>query len=81
MELEMDKLAVFFAGSILITMATVVIAAGIILVNNLLHKYWKPMTWFKYEYKSVFFDPKTGEQFHKPEPEPQEPMLETKDKK
>ena len=75
----MDKLAVFFAGSILITMATVVIAAGIILVNNLIHKYWMPVIWFKYEYKTVFFDPKTGEQFH--EPEPQEPMLETKDKK
>ena len=73
----MDKLAVFFAGSILVTLGMVVIASGIILVNNLIHKYWKPVTWLNYEYKTVFFDPKTGEQFHKPD----EPTLDTKDKK
>jgi hypothetical protein len=72
----MDKLAVFFAGSILVTMGMVVIAAGVILINNLVHKYWKPVTWFKYEYKPVFYDPKTGEQLVK-----EEPILETKDKK
>jgi len=75
----MDKLAVFFAGSILVTLGMIIIASGIILVNNLIHKYWKSVTWFKYEYKTVFFDPKTGEQYHKPELE--EPTLETKDKK
>ena len=76
----MDKLAVFFAGSILVTLGMIVIASGIILVNNLIHKYWKSVTWFKYEYKPVYFDPKTGEQFVKPDP--QEPTLEeTKDKK
>jgi len=75
--MDMDKLAVFFAGSILVTMGMVVIAAGVILINNLVHKYWKPVTWFKYEYKPVFYDPKTGEQFAKSE----EPTLETKDKK
>ena len=77
--MEMDKLAVFFAGSILVTLGMIVIVSGIILVNNLIHKYWKPVTWFKYDYKAVYFDPKTGEQFHKSDP--QEPTLETKDKK
>lgn len=71
----MDKLAVFFAGSILVTMSMVIIAAGIILINNLLHHYWKPMTWFKYEFKPVYFDPKTGEQLVK-----EDSTLETKDK-
>ena len=75
--MEMDKLAVFFAGSILVTLGMIVIASGIILVNNLIHKYWKSVTWFKYDYKTVYFDPKTGEQYHTPE----EPTLETKDKK
>lgn len=74
--MEMDKIAVFFSGSILVTMSMVVIAAGIILINNLLHRYWKQVVWFKYEYKSVFFDPKTGEQLVK-----EDPILETKDKK
>jgi hypothetical protein len=75
--MEMDKLAVFFAGSILVTLGMIVIASGIILVNNLIHKYWKSVTWFKYDYKTVYFDPKTGEQYHKPE----EPAVETKDTK
>jgi len=74
--MDMDKLAVFFAGSILITISMVIIAAGIILINNLVHRYWKQVTWFKYEYKPVYFDPKTGEQLLK-----EEPILETKDKK
>ena len=73
----MDKLAVFFAGSILVTLGMIVIVSGIILVNNLIHKYWKSVTWFKYDYKTVYFDPKTGEQYHKPE----EPAVETKDTK
>jgi hypothetical protein len=74
--MDMDKLAVFFAGSILITISMIIIAAGTIVINNLVHRYWKPVTWFKYEYKPVYFDPKTGEQLLK-----EEPILETKDKK
>jgi len=74
--MEMDKIATFFAGSILVTMGTVVIAAGIILINNLIYKHWKPVTWFKYQYKPVYFDPKTGEQMVK-----EEPTIEIKDKK
>jgi hypothetical protein len=74
--MEMDKLAVFFAGSILVTLGIIVIALGIILINNLIHKCWKPVTWFRYEYKPIYFDPKTGEQLVK-----EEPILETKDKK
>lgn len=61
----MDKIAVFFAGSILITLGMVVIAAGVIVINNLIHQYWKQVVWFKYEYKPVYFDPQTGEQLVK----------------
>jgi hypothetical protein len=74
--MEMDKVAVFFAGSILVTMGMVVISAGIILVNNLIHKYWKPVTWLKFQYQAVYFDPKTGEQLVK-----EEPVLNTKETK
>ena len=73
--MDMDKLAVFFAGSILITISMIIIAAGTIVINNLIHRYWKPVTWFKYEYKPVYFDPKTGEQLDK-----QEPTLEKAEK-
>lgn len=74
--MEMDKVAVFFAGSILVTMSMVVISAGIILVNNLIHRYWKPVTWLKFHYQPVYFDPKTGEQLVK-----EEPVLNTKETK
>jgi hypothetical protein len=63
--MEMDKLAVFFAGSILVTLGMIVIAGGIIVINNLIHRYWKQVTWFKYEYKPVYFDPATGQQLVK----------------
>ena len=63
--MEMDKIAVFFAGSILVTLGMIVIAGGIIVINNLIHRYWKQVTWFKYEYKPVYFDPATGQQLVK----------------
>ena len=65
--MEMDKIAVFFAGSILVTLGIVVVALGIIVINNLIHQYWKPVTWFKYQNKAVYFDPTTGEQLVKTE--------------
>ena len=77
----MDKLAVFFAGSILITLGMIVIAIGIIVINNLVHKFWKPVTWFKYQYQPVYFDPKTGEQLTSSEHTDKiEPQLEEKKK-
>lgn len=79
--MEMDKIAVFFAGSILITLGMIVIASGVIVINNLIHQYWKKLVWFKYEYKTVYFDPKTGEQFATPEKDVViEPSLEEKKK-
>jgi hypothetical protein len=79
--MDMDKIAVFFAGSILITLGMIVIAAGVIVINNLIDRYWKPVVWFKYQYKAVYFDPKTGEQFSTLEKDEKiEPHLEEKKK-
>ena len=44
--MDMDQAAVWLAGSILTTLGFVVIIAGIIVVNNILHKYWKPVKMF-----------------------------------
>jgi hypothetical protein len=77
--MEMDKLAVFFAGSILVTLGMIVIAGGAIVINNLIHRYWKPMVWFKYQYKPVYFDPVTGEQLVK-EPESTPEVVDGKSK-
>lgn len=46
--MDMDQAAVFLAGSILTALGFLVIVAAVVLVNNLLHKYWKPVTIFKW---------------------------------
>ena len=42
----MDQAAVFLAGSILTMLGFIVVIAGVIAINNLLHKYWKPVKIF-----------------------------------
>lgn len=45
--MDMDQAAVFLAGSILTMLGMVVVVVGIVIVNNIIHKYWKPLGWFK----------------------------------
>jgi len=45
--MDMDQAAVFLAGSVLVMMGFVVVVIGIVVVNNIIHKYWKPLGWFK----------------------------------
>ena len=45
--MDMDQAAVFLAGSVLTMMGFVVIVVGLVVINNILHKYWKPLGWFK----------------------------------
>ena len=44
--MDMDQAAVFLAGSILTALGFVVVVAGIVVVNNILHKFWKPVRIF-----------------------------------
>jgi hypothetical protein len=44
--MDMDQAAVWLAGSILTTLGFIVLIAGVIVVNNILHKYWKPVRIF-----------------------------------
>lgn len=44
--MDMDQAAVFLAGSILTALGFVVIIGAIVVINNLLHKYWKPVRIF-----------------------------------
>jgi len=43
--MNMDQSAVFLAASILIMMGLIVIVAGAVLINNIIHKYWKSFGW------------------------------------
>lgn len=44
--MDMDQAAVWLAGSILTMLGMIVVIAGIIVINNIIHKYWKPVRIF-----------------------------------
>jgi hypothetical protein len=44
--MDMDQAAVFLAGSILTALGFLVVIAAVVIVNNILHKYWKPVRIF-----------------------------------
>ena len=41
----MDQAAVFLAGSILTALGFIVIIATAVVINNIIHKYWKSFGW------------------------------------
>lgn len=43
--MDMDQAAVFLAGSILTIMGFLVILGGVVIANNIIHKYWKSFGW------------------------------------
>jgi sugar phosphate permease len=45
--MDMDQAAVFLAGSLLTMTGLIVIVVGAVVINNILHKYWKPLGWFQ----------------------------------
>jgi len=47
--MDMDQSAVFLAGSILTALGFLVVIAAIVVVNNILHKYWKPVRIFTHD--------------------------------
>jgi hypothetical protein len=42
--MDMDAAAAWLAGSILIMLGFIVVVIGIVVINNILHKYWKPVS-------------------------------------
>lgn len=44
--MDMDQAAVFLAGSILTMLGFIVVVAGVVVINNIVHKYWKPVKIF-----------------------------------
>jgi hypothetical protein len=43
--MDMDQAAVFLAGSILTALGFIVIIATAVVINNIIHKYWKSFGW------------------------------------
>jgi hypothetical protein len=44
--MDMDQAAVWLSGSILIMMGFVVVTIGVVIINNIIAKYWKPVRIF-----------------------------------
>jgi hypothetical protein len=55
--MDMDQSAVFLAGSILTALGFVALVVAVVVVNNILHKYWKPV---------AIFTPDSWKGFHPP---------------
>ncbi len=45
--MTMDQAAIFLASSLLVGLGAIVITGVILVVNNLLHKYWKPFNLYR----------------------------------
>ena len=43
--MDMDQSAVFLAGSILTVLGFIVIVGGVVIINNIIHKFWKSFGW------------------------------------
>lgn len=48
------QMANWLIGSILFAFGTLVLIFGLILINNLLHKYWKPVTVIMFRNESIY---------------------------
>jgi len=56
----MNQAATFLGSSILLMIGMIVIIAGVVVINNILSKYWKPVN---------IFTPESWKGFHPPYPE------------
>jgi len=39
----------FLGGSVLIAVSILVLVAVVVAVNNIIHRFWKPMHWFEFQ--------------------------------
>jgi hypothetical protein len=66
--MDMDQAAVFLAGSILTALGFIVIVGAAVVINNIIHKYWKSFGWKFFEWathpmykEQVYEEPKFNE--------------------
>ena len=55
--MDMSQAAVFLGSSILIMIGFIIIIAGVVIINNIIHRYWKPVR---------IFHPDSWKGFHPP---------------
>ena len=53
--MDMDQAAVWLAGSILFALGAVVLVGAVIVINNMIHNYWKPVKMISWSYPPTRF--------------------------
>ena len=77
MNIDVENAASFLAGSILISLGLLIFIIGCVVVNNIIHKYWKPVNIFTPDSWKGFFPPHQP-QFIEPELDKSNPPKEVK---
>lgn len=77
MNIDVENAASFLAGSILISLGLLIFIIGCVVVNNIIHKYWKPVNIFTPESWKGFFPPH-HHTYIEPELDKSNPPKETK---
>jgi hypothetical protein len=59
--MNLEQAAIFLTGSILTMLGFVVIVIGAVAINNILHRYWRPVRFFYYDERPMprFVDEET----------------------
>ncbi len=52
--MNLEQAATFLSSSILVILGLMAIIAGSVVINNLIHRFWKPVTIFTRESFSIF---------------------------
>lgn len=72
--MTLEQSSVFIVGSILVMLGLVIISIGAVTINNIFHRYWKPVTIFSKDSFTIFgnstsvMDPMTtltDDEYHK----------------
>ena len=48
-----DQMANFMAGSILFSIGIIILVIALVIINNILSRFWKPMKFYHYEARFV----------------------------
>jgi hypothetical protein len=46
--MDVTSASIFLVGSILISLAMLILVSAVVLINNIIHKYWKPIKVYAY---------------------------------
>ena len=70
--MDMDQAAVFLAGSVLTALGFIAVAIGIVVINNIIARFWRPIriftedSWKGFGVNTGFADPQDVEKTQEP---------------